>query len=263
MLKQFNLEDRTALVTGGSQGIGKSIAFALAEAGATVMIAARNEKKLIEAQAELSAATKGKILYTTVDLANRQSTQTLIEHCLAKLGNVDIVVANAAPQGDPQLIVDIDDQRFDHITEVILHSTMALTRGFAPAMKAQQWGRFIYISSVSAYRGSARGISVYSATKAALHAFARVGAVELGRDGITVNCIAPGLILTERAIEIVKTGTGAVASVHSSMTAVGRGGMMEELQGAVLLLASEAGRYMTGSEVVVDGGMSIRMFPST
>ena len=131
---------------------------------------------------------------------------------------------------------------------------MALTRALAPQMKARRWGRVIHISSIMGFI-SKEGRDIYSATKAALLGLARAGALDLGAHGITVNCIAPGPFLTDLPARLL---SAEEKSEFARRTALGRWGDPKELVGPVLLLASEAGSYITGTALVVDGGCLAR-----
>lgn len=265
ILSRFDLTGRGAVVTGGSKGIGKNLALALSEAGARVLIAARNLDDLKSAAEEISAASGNPVDTAQVDLANRQSTGRFASEAQKILGGVDIFVANAAVEiNEP--VEGILDESVDPVVETNFTSSVVLTREFAKGMKARQWGRIIYISSATVYKSSADGHAIYSGTKAALHAFARTAAVELGGEGITVNAVAAGTYYTDMAashLDALGPETKQAAmGLFSQMNAIGRWGRTDEMEGAVLLLASDASSFMTGSVVTVDGGLSIRLTPN-
>lgn len=264
VFERFNLQGRTALITGGSKGIGKGFAFALLEAGAEVMIAARGKDALKAAQSELKAGTGREPHLAVVDLYDRTSTEKLAKEALDRLGHVDIFIANAAVEHG-QSVDGITDEALDAAVAANLASSILLTRALVPSMKERGWGRVIYLSSVTTSIASADGHGVYSATKAALEAFARVAAIELGPHRITVNTISPGVFYTEMAKtnmdQLGAEGAEAVYRSFAEMTAFGRWGDTGELEGAALLLASDAGSYITGSVLHVDGGLSIKMRP--
>jgi len=156
----------------------------------------------------------------------------------------------------PQAIDEIRDEDWRYCVELNLNSVMALTRALAPQMKERRWGRVIHISSVMAL-GSTPKRNVYSATKAALVGMARASALDLGPFGITVNCIAPGPIATEMPMSILSKEQ---QDAFSARAAVGRWGTPDELAGPALLLASDAGSYITGTVLVVDGGVTANVF---
>ena len=264
ILSRFDLTGRGALVTGGSKGIGRNLALALSEAGADVLIAARNVEDLKAAAEEIAAASGNRVQYCRVDLADRESTRSLASRAQEVLGGVDILIANAAIEMN-EPVESILDESIDPVVETNFISSVVLTRELVQGMKQRGWGRIIYISSATAFKSSADGHSIYSGTKAALHAFARTAAVELGGEGITVNVVAAGTYYTRMAATALDAlgpqAKEAALALYSQMNAVGRWGRTDEMEGPVLLLASDAGSYMTGSVMTVDGGLSIRMTP--
>ncbi|MCR4415465.1 MAG: SDR family oxidoreductase [Thermoguttaceae bacterium] len=251
----FDLTGRSALVTGGSRGLGRAMASALASAGAEVVLASRHEDELRAAAAALAAEAGVRVEWVVADLNRRDDVTHLIDESLGRLGKIDILVNNAGTNL-PQPIDAVRDDDWDRIVQLNLTSCMALTRGLVPGMKARRWGRVIHISSVMAL-GSKEGRSAYSATKSALLGLARAAALELGPFGITVNCIAPGPFATELPLQLLSPEEQAK---FAERTALGRWGQPEELAGPVLLLASDAGSFITGSVLVVDGGILCRVF---
>jgi NAD(P)-dependent dehydrogenase (short-subunit alcohol dehydrogenase family) len=253
MTNRFDLSGKTALVTGGSKGLGKCMARAFAEAGADIFICSRSEDELKVASAEIGEGLTARVEYMTADLADRAQTRRLADAALARMGRVDILVNNAG-SNIPQAIDEITDEAWDRIIELNLSSAMRLTRALAPQMKSRQWGRIIHISSVLGLGGLA-GRSVYSSTKSALLGLTRASAIDLGPFGITVNSIAPGPFLTDLPGRLL---TEEEKRRFAERTALGRWGRPEEIAGAALLLASEAGSYITGSTLLVDGGVVAR-----
>jgi len=251
----FDLSGRAALVTGGSRGIGKAIARILAQAEAEVVICSRHEGQLEAAVAEIAEGTGVRVEYVVADMARREDVERLAATAVERLGKVDILVNNAG-YNVPQAIDAIQDETWDRLVQLNLTTCMALTRALAPGMKQRGWGRVIHISSVMGLASTAQR-SAYSATKSALLGLARAGALDLGPFGITVNCIAPGPIATEMPMSILSEGQKAA---FAARTALGRWGRPEEVAGAALLLASEAGSYITGAVLVVDGGAMIKVF---
>ena len=250
MSRLFDLSGRTALVTGGSKGLGKAMAAGFARHGANVIICSRNADELEATASEIHEATGRRVEYAVADLTSRDGVASLVEATQSQFGGVDILVNNAG-SNNPQLIDQVDDDQWDEILQLNLSSCMALTRAFVPGMKEKGWGRVIHISSIIAL-AAAPGRSVYAATKAGLIGMARAQAIELGPFGITVNCIAPGPFLTD--LPAAKL-TEEQRSMVGQRTALKRWGETEELVGPALLLASGAGSYMSGSLIVVDGGI--------
>ncbi len=245
----FNLTGKAALVTGGSKGLGKAMARGFAEAGADVVISSRHENELRPALDEILKGTGRTGHYVVADMTKRDDVKRLAQAALDKMGKVDILVNNAGTN-KPQAIDAITDAAWDEVMEINLTSVMVLTRALVPQMKQRRWGRIIHISSIMAYL-SKEGRNIYSATKAALVGFARASALDLGPFGITVNCIAPGPFLTDLPASVLSKAEQETFAAH---TAVGRWGKPEELVGPALLLASDAGSYITGETIVVDGG---------
>lgn len=253
--KLFDLTGRVALVTGGSRGIGRAIAGGLADAGADLFICARKEDSLRRAAEEIAGETGRRVEWMVADVARRQEAEAVASEALRRWGRVDILVNNAG-WNIPQAIDEIRDEDWDYLVELNLTSVMALTRALVPQMKAQRWGRIIHISSIMGLASTPKR-NAYSATKGALIAMAKATALDLGPFGITVNCIAPGPIATEMPMSIL---TKEQQDALAARTALGRWADPEELVGAALLLASEAGRYITGTCIVVDGGALARIF---
>jgi NAD(P)-dependent dehydrogenase (short-subunit alcohol dehydrogenase family) len=249
----FNLTGKVALVTGGSKGLGKAMARGLAEAGADIVIASRHEEELRAALDDILRDTGRRGKYLVADMGQRDAVRELARWALVAFGRVDILVNNAGTNV-PQAIDEITDDDWDRVMEVNLGSIMALTRALVPQMKARHWGRIIHISSVMAFV-SKHGRGGYSATKAALVGMTRATALELGEFGITVNCLAPGPFLTDLPGKLL---SAEEKTAFAKMTALGRWGDPKELVAPALLLASDAGSYITGETLVVDGGFLTR-----
>lgn len=252
-LDVFNLTGKVALVTGGSKGLGKAMARGLALAGADIVICSRHEEELRPALDEILQGTSRQGRYFIADLSRRTDAARLIKDAEAAFGHIDILVNNAGTN-HPQPIDQIRDEDWDRVLELNLNSVMALTRAAVPGMKARRWGRIIHISSVMGFI-SKEGRNVYSATKSALLGFARASSIDLGPFGITVNCIAPGAFLTDLPLKLLSKEE---QQAFTARTALGRWGNPDELMGPILLLASDAGSYITGQTLVVDGGWLAR-----
>ena len=253
MSGRFDLSGKVALITGGSQGLGKAMARGLVEQGAKVILASRDEAKLRKSLDEVLLGTTGEGRILVVDLAKRGEAGRLAKEAEALWGRVDILVNNAG-SNRPEAIDRITDEAWDQIVELNLTSVMALTRSVAKGMKERGWGRVIHLASIMA-TVSKEGRNTYSATKSALLGLARANALDLGPFGITVNCLSPGPFLTELPGKLLSDAGKAVFAAH---TALGRWGQPDELVGAALLLASPAGAYITGTNLIVDGGYLCR-----
>jgi NAD(P)-dependent dehydrogenase (short-subunit alcohol dehydrogenase family) len=251
--KLFDLSGRVALVTGGNKGLGLAMARGLAEAGADIVLASRNEAELKAALDSILSSTGRNGTYVVCDVSDRRQVDALAKTAVERMGRIDILINNAG-MNQPQPIDQIEDGVWDRILEVNLSSCMALTRAIVPGMKARQWGRVIHISSIMGLVSKEKR-NAYSATKAALVGLCRASALDLGPNGVTVNCIAPGPFLTDMPMSIL---SDAEKKVFADRTALGRWGRPAELVGPAIFLCSEAGSYVTGHCLFVDGGYTAR-----
>lgn len=249
----FDLSGKVALVTGGSRGLGKSMARGFAQAGADVLVTSRHADELQKAAAEIGAGLDRRVEWRAVDMTDRGAVDALAAETLELFGRVDILVNNAG-SNLPEPIDQVTDEKWDQIIELNLTSVMRLTRALVPQMKQRRWGRVIHISSVLGLGGKEARNS-YCATKSALIGMTRASAIDLGPDNITVNCIAPGPFLTDLPLSLLNDKQ---KQHFSDRTTLGRWGEPDELIGPALLLASEAGSYITGTVLLVDGGTLAR-----
>lgn len=249
---RFSLEGRVALVTGASRGLGWAMAAALAEAGATLILCGRTESTLDERVQRLrtSGAHAGAVVF---DVADRSVAGQVVEAVMGEHGRLDILVNNAGVNHRAPL-EDFTDEDWDRVVATNLSSCFSLSREAARPMTAQGWGRIVNTTSIMGPRARP-SIPAYIAAKAGLAALTRALAAELGPRGVTCNAIAPGYFATEMT-EPLSTDPEFDAMVRAR-TPLGRWGKPEELGGAVVFLASEAGAYVNGHVLVVDGGMSV------
>lgn len=251
----FNLKGRVALVTGGSKGLGLAMARGFAEAGADVAISSRHESELQAASEQIRSGTSARVEYFVADMIERRDVERLAQAAEAKMGRVDILINNAG-SNTVQSIDEIRDEDWDRLVQLNLTSCMALSRALVPKMKERRWGRIIHISSIMGL-ASKEGREIYSTTKSGLIGLARAMALSVGQYNITVNCLAPGPFLTDLPGSML---TDAQKKHFAERTALGRWGDPRELAGPALLLASDAGSYITGTVLVVDGGSLIKTF---
>nr|WP_087574130.1 SDR family oxidoreductase [Sphingomonas sp. CDS-1] len=266
----FNLTGRKAVVTGGGTGLGYAMAQALAAMGATVLIAGRRTGMLMDATEQLRAAVPGAtLLHETVDLYDMDDVLRFAKVAADRLGGVDIFVGNAGAV-HAQSFGAITPKEVDRTLQLNLSANIALSQSFAKPMMAQRWGRILFSSSTAAHLAAPlQGNLAYAAAKSGMNGFMRVIAAELGRFGITVNSLILGVFWTSILREAVtrlrdeESDDAAEALIDGfvEMTALGRLGEPEDLHGLVQLLASDAGRYITGASFPVDGGTSIMMRP--
>jgi len=249
--KLFDLTGKVALVTGGSRGLGKAMARAYAEHGAGVMICSRKQAELEPAANEIADGIPGaRVEWMAVDLGARDGAQKLADETLKRFGRVDVLVNNAGTN-IPQRVDQVTDEAWDQVMELNLSGIMRLTRAVLPQMMERKWGRVIHISSVLGLGGKL-GRNAYSATKGALVGMARSSALDLGPFGVTVNCIAPGPFLTELPLGLLNDEQ---KQEFTNRTALKRWGKPEEIAGVALLLGTEAGSYITGTTILIDGGV--------
>ncbi len=249
----FDLSGKVAFVTGGSKGLGLAMARGLAEAGADILISSRHEDELRKGLEQILTGTGRKGAYFVADMSKRGEVEKLARSALAKFGRIDILINNAGTN-EPQAIDQITDETWDRVMEINLNSIMVLTRAIVPQMKQRKWGRIVHISSIMGIVSKEKR-NVYSVTKTGLIGFAHASALDLGEFGITVNCIAPGPFMTDLPMSLLSDKEKAD---FARMTAMNRWGDPKELVGPALLLVSDAGSYITGATLVVDGGYILR-----
>jgi NAD(P)-dependent dehydrogenase (short-subunit alcohol dehydrogenase family) len=251
----MSLQGRTAIVTGGSRGLGLQMAEALGEQGARVLLAARKQEELEGAVAHLRArGIEADSL--AADLSEADAIHAFAEAALGRLGQVDILVNNAgAPWGAPA--EDYPLEAWDKVMNLNVRAVFLLTQAVGKrSMIPRRAGRVINVASIAGLAGNPPGTMqtiAYNTSKAALINFTRTLAGEWGRHGITVNAIAPGFF-PSRMTKGVLAAVGA--DKLASEAPLGRLGDDEDLKGAVALFASDAGKHITGQVLAVDGGVS-------
>jgi NAD(P)-dependent dehydrogenase (short-subunit alcohol dehydrogenase family) len=244
----FSLEGKTAIVTGASSGIGARMAQVLAAAGARTAIVARRSDRLDD----IATRCPGTVPIVA-DLADRSQVQQAADRALASLGGIDILVNNAGT-----LIggVRAEDETLDQIRltlSVNLEAAILLAQSVFPGMKARGAGSIINVTSTSAVVGTGRyPLGIYSASKGGLEAISREWAAQWSRHGVRVNCISPGF--TETEISSRTLASPSVAEWVKRNALLPRHGQPEDFDGALLFLASDASRYVTGQSLGVDGG---------
>jgi gluconate 5-dehydrogenase len=250
----FSLAGKTAVVTGGSRGLGLQMAEALGEQGARVLVASRKQAELDEACAHL-AARGIEASSIAADLGDEAAVAAFAGEALARLGRVDILINNAgATWGAPA--EDYPLEAWDKVMNLNVRSIFLLCQAFGRGMIERRQGRIVNIASIAGLAGNPPGTMqtiAYNTSKAALINFTRTLAGEWGRHGITVNAIAPGFFPSKMTKGILAAiGADALAQ----QAPLGRLGDDEDLKGAVVLFASDAGKHITGQILAVDGGVS-------
>lgn len=244
-----DLNGQVAIVTGASQGLGKSIALVLGANGATVVCLARNAEKLAATVAEIEAAG-GKAEALACDVTDRKAAAEAITGTHEKHGRLDILVNNAGVTRD-KLMRGMTDEQWDEVLATNLTSCFVCCRAAASIMRRAKYGRIINMASISGIIGNP-GQTNYSASKAGMIGLSRSLSRELASRGVTVNAVAPGFIASEMTAAL---GDVILGEVEKQIPAK-RVGQPEDVAATVLFLASPAASYITGQCLVVDGGMT-------
>jgi NAD(P)-dependent dehydrogenase (short-subunit alcohol dehydrogenase family) len=248
----FGLDGMVAVVTGGSSGIGRAIAGALALAGAEVVIVARRE-------AELAAAVKdiesdgGRAAAVSGDLSTRDGVREAAERAVAIVGEPDILVNSAGINLRPPM-GELGDDVWDATMAVNLEAPFLLGRRFGPGMAGRGFGRIIHITSQQAHRAFVQS-GAYGVSKGALESLARSQAEAWSPHGVTCNTLVPGFVMTPLNVRL-SSDPVKVAEL-AARTMIGRNGVAEDFAGAAVFLASRASAYVTGQSIFVDGGLSV------
>jgi NAD(P)-dependent dehydrogenase (short-subunit alcohol dehydrogenase family) len=253
-IKLFDLTKKSAIVTGGSKGLGLAIAAGLASAGASVMLFNRNAEEGKQA-AEYLASTYGtKAISFAGDITNRDHTERMAEEAMSKLGSIDILV-NSAGINIRGAIDEVTPEDFVKVMDVNVTGIWLASRAVTPYMKKQGSGKIINLASTLGLVGLANR-TPYTASKGAVVQMTRALALELCPFNINVNAICPGPFLTEMNQPIADSDEAKKFVVGA--TALGRWARLEEIQGTAILLASDAASYMVGSIIPVDGGWTAK-----
>jgi len=250
----FSLAGKVAIITGSSRGIGRAIAERLAEHGAKVVISSRKPEPCTEVRDAINAARgEGSAIAITANISSKQDLQHLVEETTRRLGRVDIVVCNAASNPYYGPLGGIEDDQFRKILENNVIANHWLINFAVPQMIERRDGAIIIVSSIGGLRGSPV-IGAYNVSKAADFQLARNLAVEYGPHNVRVNCIAPGLIKTDFARALWEDAENLKHRTEN--TPLRRIGEPDEIAGAAVFLASQAGAFMTGQSLVIDGGVT-------
>ena len=250
------LKDRVAIVTGGGAGIGATLCRGLAEHGAKVVIAEINEDSLERTAKELKEEGFD-ILPVVTDVSDKSSTQNMAQATLEKWGQIDILVNNAAVY-DASPFYEIDEEYWDRMYEVNVKGIWLSTLSVYPSMKEQGKGKIINIGSQTFFSGWPNYMH-YVGTKGAIVGMTRALAIEVGPDGIRVNCLCPGLTMTEKALVDVERSirpgeVGEWVDEHVQGQCIKHPAYPEDLIGTLIYMASDDSDFLTGQTILVDGG---------
>jgi NAD(P)-dependent dehydrogenase (short-subunit alcohol dehydrogenase family) len=252
-MNAFDLDDKVAIVTGSSRGIGRSIAQHLAAHGARVVISSRKQPACEEAAAAIRAAG-GQAIAVPANIADKAQLEALVSATRAKWGRIDILVCNAASNPYYGPMAQLPDEAFNKVLQNNIVSNLWLANMVLPEMAQRRDGALIIVSSIGGLKGSAT-LGAYSVSKAADMQLARNLAVEWGRHNIRVNCIAPGLVRTDFARALWENPE--LLARTEALTPLRRIGEPDDIGAIAVFLASRAGAFVTGQTIVADGGITI------
>jgi 3-oxoacyl-[acyl-carrier protein] reductase len=257
----LQLTGKVALVTAASKGLGRATAAQLAAEGARVMISSRGEEELAKTAAELAEATGAQVEYCPADVSDAADLQRLLDETQRRLGPVDVLVANAGGPPPGGFTALDDDAKWYLAHELNLMSTVRLIRGVLPHMREQQWGRIAIVTS-SSVKQPIENLLLSNTYRVAVVGLAKSLATEFAPDGVLVNTVGPGRIATDRvatldANKAKQTGASVeeVRAQSEKGIPVGRYGEADEFGRVAAFLVSGANTYMTGQNLLVDGGM--------
>ncbi|NUS30313.1 MAG: SDR family oxidoreductase [Streptomyces sp.] len=248
----FSLEDRVALVTGGSSGIGRAVAGALARAGASVVVVARKEVELTATVEELKA-DGCRAAWVSADLGTRDGVRAAAEEAVKAFGEPDILVNSAGVNLRPPM-GELGEDVWDTTMAVNLEAPFLLGQRFGPGMAERGYGRIIHITSQQAHRAFVQS-GAYGVSKGGLESLARSQAEAWSPYGVTCNTLVPGFVMTPLNARLANDPEKVAALAARTM--VGRNGLAEDFEGAAVFLASHASAYVTGQSIFVDGGLSV------
>ncbi len=256
----LDIENKVALVSASSQGLGKAVALALAGEGARVVLCGRNRESLAAARREIEDSAAVEVRAFPADLTVAADIDRLVKQTTLEFGTVHILVNNAG--GPPAgYFSEMSDEQWRQGFELTLMSSVRLTRAVLPLMQRQKWGRIVNLTSISV-KQPIKELLLSNSLRMAVIGWAKTVSNQVARDGITVNNVCPGWTRTDHLLEILKAradGTGTtLQAVEAGLTdtiPTGKLGEPEELANLVAFLASERASYMTGTSIQVDGGI--------
>ena len=246
----FSLTGKTALITGGSKGLGYAMAEALASAGSSVAICSRTPGEAAAAAKELAERTGKNILGYEADVTDGASVEALVQAVNADLGKIDILINNAGVNVRKPT-ADLSEDEFDFVMDVSVKGSFLCSKAVMQGMIARKWGRIVMLGSIMSHV-SIPGRAAYASAKTAVLGMTRALALEGAPHGVTVNCLCPGVFATPMNLPLMNDA--AAYQTFLSKIPMGRWAQPEELGGVVLFLCSDASSYMTGADLKVDGG---------
>ena len=254
----MKLQGKIAAITGGTAGLGRGIAEAFLAEGASVALMARNADKAQKVLEEIGAGDRA--IFVAGDVMQQGDIEGFVDQTVKHFGRIDILVNNAGGAGDLKPMVDLSDEAFDEAMKWNVYSTFWATRRALKSMLAQKWGRVINISSMEGKHGKPV-FTAYTAAKHAINGMTKSLAREVGTEGVTANCICPGLVITDiirnngpATAEAMGLTFDEMVTMFAQEAAIKRPNTVEEVAAVAVLLASDAGAGITGAAISVDGG---------
>lgn len=250
------LDGRVAAITAGTRSIGRAIAEAFVAQGARVVVNGRSEVKGAQALAEMGMGDR--VAFFAGDVTRQADVEALVDFTVATFGGIDIMVCNAGGTGQSKPVMEMPDEEWQLELDLNLNHTFWATRRALPHMVRQGWGRVIALSSLEG-KHAKPNVSGYTANKHAINGFVKSVAREVGRQGVTVNSICPGLVITDMVHEkagaaLGLAGVDGLIERYAGDSALGRCVTVEEVAAVAVLLASDSGAGITGTAISVDGG---------
>lgn len=261
MIQDYNklLTDKIVFITTGARGMGRDIAILFAKQGATILLGGRSEEQLLVTMEEIKSIAPASKSYV-FDLGNKMQTENVCDKIIKDCEYVDIVV-NVAGINKHQPVYEIDDADLERIFEVNYNSTIRIARKLVPTMMKRGTGNIVNISSIHSM-STVPNFTLYAGTKGAMNASARAMALDFAKNGIRVNTICPGLIMSDTMLDEINTyEEGKEREEFIEMLnnmQVLEPGNMEDISNTALFLASDMSKYITGQTIVVDGGALIK-----
>lgn len=255
----LGLKGKVALVAGASKGLGKAVALGLAREGANVAIFSRDKARIELAAQEIRATTGAQVLAIVADASRAADAQRAVDETVKKYGALHIVVTNAGGP-PPALFVDITDEQWQNAVDLTLMSAVRLSRAVIPHMQKNKWGRIIHLGSLT-IKQPYDNLMLSNSIRAAVIGLAKTQSNELAKFGILVNTVSPGIIETDRVVQLMESRAKRNGTTEREEYALaeknvplGRVGRPEEFANMVVFLASERASFITGTHLIVDGG---------
>lgn len=250
----FDLKGKVAVVTGSGRGIGAAIAKSFAKAGAKVVLTSRHHEECDIVLKEIKGSG-GEAMVVTCDVSKEDEVKALVEKAVRKYGSLDIMVNNAGVF-ETKPVDEMETALWKKVQSIDLDGVFFCTKYASHQMKKKGWGRIINMSSIAGLNGFA-GSSAYCAAKFGVRGFTKSAAIDLSKYGITVNAICPGIIETKMTESFTRDPAALAQTLQPIL--IKRAGQPQDIANAALFLASEESSYVTGSEIVVDGGWTAHL----